>query len=386
MKVSAKLLVMIPAIVIGGCGNFNSIHRDLDISNGRGAIVDVKQRAIIVDTTTTPNGTVKDRSVCAEPSPDALSAYAAEIAANLSKQGGGELGLALATQESASFIGLRTQTIQLLRDGMYRLCEARLNGVSEGNYAHLMRRYQRNMVALMAIEQLSGVVKAPVVTISAESQASAAQSINSLRKAANEVASLIADKEKRFNELKAKTTPSDAEKAELVKLEADIKELKVDKTSIDDAIRNARGLAAGGSLTANVVIPPSAVQERVSAEIAAKIEALSSKILEQNDTPFMCFEYLMNYELEGGKSITFQDGKIIASGNLTTQDALAIRCLDIVVAQPITLAESIDLLKKLKEAEISLADLASLADGPINSLIATTKTQATNPSLSSVKK
>lgn len=99
----------------------------------------------------------------------------------------------------------------------------------------------------------------------------------------------------------------------------------------------------------------------------------------------MCFEYLMNYELKGGKSITFQDGKIIASGNLTTQDALAIRCLDIVVAQPITLAESIDLLKKLKEAGISLADLASLVDSPINGLIATTKTQATNPSQSSEK-
>lgn len=379
MKVSAKLLVMIPAIVIGGCGNFNSIHRDLDISNGRGAIVDVKQRAIIVDTTTTPNGTVTDRSVCAEPSPDALSAYAAEIAANLSKQGVGELGLALATQESASFIGLRTQTIQLLRDGMYRLCEARLNGVSEGNYAHLMRRYQRNMVALMAIEQLSGVVKAPVVTISAESQASAAQSINSLRKAANEVASLIADKEKHFNELKAKTTPSDTEKAELVKLEADIKELKVDKTSIDDAIRNARGLAAGGSLTANVAIPPSAAQERVSAEIAAKIEALSLKILGQNDMPFMCFEHLMNHEIKGNKSITIVDGKIIVSGNLTTKDALAIRCIDIVAAQPVTLAESVNLIKELKGMGVTSEELAPVARDLISKLSEGASVQVTNP-------
>lgn len=86
-------------------------------------------------------------------------------------------------QESAGFVGLRTQSIQLLRDGFYRLCEGHMSGaIDENQYNILMRRYQKFMVALLGLEQLTGTIRVPPITISTQGIAEAAQSIESMRK------------------------------------------------------------------------------------------------------------------------------------------------------------------------------------------------------------
>ncbi len=69
--------------------------------------------------------------------------------------------------EAAANIGLRTQTIQTLRDGFYRVCEAYMNGLSEEQYSIMLRRFQTNMIALLAIEQLTGAVKGGDAVVSA---------------------------------------------------------------------------------------------------------------------------------------------------------------------------------------------------------------------------
>ncbi|BDW95606.1 hypothetical protein MACH10_12910 [Thalassospira tepidiphila] len=330
---------------LSACGNLNSIHRNLNVNSGTGAFVDVKQRAVIVK-----KDNEEKTIVCAEPSPDALSAYAAELAAKLSKPGVGEAGLALAARESAAFIGVRTQSIQLLRDGMFRLCEARLNGMTEENYAHQMRRYQRNMVALMAIEQLAGVVKAPAVTISAESQASAARSISSLREEITKIDTIVSAKEKHQTELKAKgTNITDAEKKELEQLNIDIKTLASDKESISKAIENAKGLVAGGNLSA-VVVSNTQSQQSVSTEIALNIKELTSEILRQDDTPFLCFDLLRNYSFSDKLTLVAGDNNhwaLSSSSSPTPKDLLALRCLDHVASKPISLVQKLELFEKL---------------------------------------
>ncbi len=134
-------------------------------------MVDIKQRAVIVSKQTTgigPNRTTKT-IVCSEPSPDALSAYASELAAKLDGVGKVQAQLLADSQETASFVGLRTQSIQLLRDSLFRLCEGYLGGaLSNQQYDILMRRYQRYMIALLGIEQLTGITRLPSVTINAQ--------------------------------------------------------------------------------------------------------------------------------------------------------------------------------------------------------------------------
>ena len=156
-RISAILLAV---MVLTGCASLNSIHRTHDFKTGS-AIIDAKQRAIIAREDL-KNGVL----VCAEPSPDAMSAYAAELAGKVGVPNKVAAEFVGSFHEGSSFVGLRTQSIQLLRDESYRLCEAHMNGfIDDEQYFLLLRRQQRITVALLAIEQLTETVKVPNVLI-----------------------------------------------------------------------------------------------------------------------------------------------------------------------------------------------------------------------------
>lgn len=165
-------------LLLASCGNLNSVHRHLNTDDGDGVLIDIKQRGILVGrdraydrrNSETKTTTPKEQYyvMCAEPSPDALSAYASSLlASGQVPKGSGQIGAALS--EGAAYTGLRTQSIQLLRDSFYRICEAYMNGaLSAGQYDLLMRRYQKHTVALLAVEQLTGTVRSPAVVINTE--------------------------------------------------------------------------------------------------------------------------------------------------------------------------------------------------------------------------
>ena len=174
-NIRALLLVGI-VIVLGGCNtaNQNSINRKFYPTGGDSRLIDVKQRAIISIKRDREKG-VTDVAVCAEPSPDALQALGTAFAGAGSSEGlKTALNLAFSKSESAASIGLRTQSIQLLRDAYYRLCEAFLNdGIDSIAYDVLQRRFQNQIVALLAVEQLTGTVKANQANLSTSTVANA---------------------------------------------------------------------------------------------------------------------------------------------------------------------------------------------------------------------
>lgn len=168
------LLVLVVATFAAGCGNFSSVHRTLDTTSGQGVLIDIKQRAILAAQRPGNNSGESHAVVCAEPSPDALSAYAFDLAAQGSFPGGKSIGASMGSAESAAFIGLRTQSIQLLRDQFFRACEAYMNrAINAAEYNLLIRRYQKQTAALLAIEQLTSVISAPAASVSASGSASA---------------------------------------------------------------------------------------------------------------------------------------------------------------------------------------------------------------------
>lgn len=106
------ILAVVLTVVLAGCsGNSKSIYREFDTDKGAGALVDIKQRAIIVSRRT--SGGEQRTIVCPEPSPDALSAYSEQLAAEGKTEKAAEVRLAAAFQEAAGFVGLRTPSIQL---------------------------------------------------------------------------------------------------------------------------------------------------------------------------------------------------------------------------------------------------------------------------------
>lgn len=115
--------------------------------------------------------TTTHRVTCAEPSPDALKAVAASLSAQAEAAGQGGGGFSSSSAESAASIGLRTATIQLLRDGLYRICEAYANGaLSEFGYALALSNFDEIMIRLISVEGLTGTRQATQVVIGTSTQ------------------------------------------------------------------------------------------------------------------------------------------------------------------------------------------------------------------------
>jgi hypothetical protein len=157
------------------CSPPGVIHRTSTLGDVHILAVDANQRLVIQGTTT--DG---DKVVCAEPSPDAVAAHAAQLAANASLQlkSGDQASSSLAAgySQSVASIALRTQTIQVLRDGYFRLCEARLNNLIERqDYQIIVAFIDEFIATVAAIEAIGGTVQAAPIAIYAGGKAKAAK-------------------------------------------------------------------------------------------------------------------------------------------------------------------------------------------------------------------
>lgn len=188
-SVLLRLSLITATLLLSGCGaHHHSIFRHQKIDPTQPAIVtvDAKQRAILVgieETTTGAGGagetTRKIRQFCSEPSPDVFSVVAQALSA------GGTFGksadpkaievalnAAFSSAEQGSTIP-RTQTVNMLRELMFRTCERYLNGgISSLELPIQAARDQRLMVSILAIESLTGAVTPKPVVIGAGANAS----------------------------------------------------------------------------------------------------------------------------------------------------------------------------------------------------------------------
>jgi hypothetical protein len=97
-------------------------------------------------------------------------AFAAQ--AEVAGKGGGSISASM--NEAVASLGIRTATIQLLRDGLYRACEAYRNGaINEFGYAMLLSNYDDVMIRLLAIEGLTSMHPAAQVAIGTQGDSSA---------------------------------------------------------------------------------------------------------------------------------------------------------------------------------------------------------------------
>lgn len=302
------LLGLIVAVLLSGCAQLNTVARDFNVNEGTGQLIDAKQRAIIVVKDKDTNETV----VCAEPSPDALSAYAMQLGLEGSIPSQGALKLAAASQESSAYIGLRTQSIQLLRDAMYRNCEAYANGaIDKAQYGIATRRHQRSMVALLAIEQLTGAVRVPPITITTEGAAEVAKSISELQSEADAINEEIIRLTKEIDDTKLTGKTAVQIKA-LDEKKASLENQKSDrvknKEAITKGIENARGVMVTGKTYA-----------MVSGD--GVIHRSDQHIKEVADTVYKIFE-----NLNGADDFTQLCGSYLIPGNKTDNNSTTTIC------------------------------------------------------------
>jgi len=179
-KIAAWLLALGCATGLAACANINSIGRSTAlpqgtardgtaIEDGLAVHLDAQQRVVLV------NGYGK---ICSEPSPDALAAFAASLGLGASVPGTGAGSLAAGQQSSAASIGLRTQSITLMRDALFRMCEAAANdSVGPAQVASLLARSQDLTAVILAVEQLTGAIAANQVALTGTTAAGASAAL-----------------------------------------------------------------------------------------------------------------------------------------------------------------------------------------------------------------
>lgn len=157
-------IVLIAVIVpLAGCrtkANRLTVERTTEIPSrdtkkGIAVHLDAQQRVLLSNA----------QGFCAEPSPDAFSAYVASIGLKAGKPDEDSLIFANSLTSISSNLGLRTQSITLMRDALYRICEAtNNNSIQKWETASLLRQSQDLTAVVLAVEQLTGAVMAkPIV-------------------------------------------------------------------------------------------------------------------------------------------------------------------------------------------------------------------------------
>ena len=195
---------------LGACSaNNNSIFRTYEVGDEKIGLIDAKQRAILsnkrkkttrTDHRTTNVDTTEPESrktevveesttveepftrFCVEPSPDVFTVLSSSLSVSGAFQSDATsqaVAANLATQISEAGATIsRTQTIQTLRELMYRTCERYLNGaISEEQFVTQAGRDHRIIVSILAIEQLTNAVRPTPVAITASSKADTADDL-----------------------------------------------------------------------------------------------------------------------------------------------------------------------------------------------------------------
>ena len=169
--------VLLTALALStGCeAVWNSVYRETNVEQGTSVVTDAKQRLItnvaFVEKADGSGRHTPRRIICAEPSPDVAQALSTALNASLSldklrpvpsgltgeKSNSSDAALALATTASVAQLGERLAVIQLLRDKMYRACEAYANGaVNETGYVLMLARLDKTMATMLSTEMAAG--------------------------------------------------------------------------------------------------------------------------------------------------------------------------------------------------------------------------------------
>lgn len=159
-------------IALSGCARLTSIyrHKTLETNTPQLTSIDAKQR-VILSAPDKPGDAAAQVYLrfCAEPPPDVFTALAASLGveANVARTTDPSAAAKLAgsISENASTIE-RTQTINILRESMYRNCERYLSGAIEASeFIVQAARDQQLIIQVLAIEQITGAVKAQATAL-----------------------------------------------------------------------------------------------------------------------------------------------------------------------------------------------------------------------------
>jgi hypothetical protein len=290
MRIIAAVMTLVGVTACSPGPNYYS--NEVDMAPPMAHMSDIKQRGVFVMNRHDEDGKITP-VLCAEPSPDAMGAAAASIAAEASYKGELNARAAASFSETVANVGVRTQSIQLLRDGMYRICELYAAGaLGKDDVSIMQRRYQANMIALLAVEQLTGTVRMPSVVLTGQSSASVLNDIAKKIKERNEAVETKANLKKEYDALEGKDDAESKAKQE---------QLAKDMSALDAQIAElTQQIDAGSSLITNAIADGKIEQisggtgpdaQSIGA-VAGTVGHIANAILNADYSGQLCFEHL----------------------------------------------------------------------------------------------
>lgn len=297
MKPTFRIFACACVVSLSGCGNWDAVHKDHDFSGNNSVTLDIKSRAIISNDLDTEKAYAKDginykekgtlTRVCAEPSPDALTAYAAQLSTQKESKENLALGIDGSYQGSAAFVGMRTQTVQLLRDQLYRLCEANMNGwIDQSKYEMLVTRNQRYTLALMAIENLAQATQVPVVTLTPSSSTALYQNW----KNASEALAKAETEKKELEKLPAAEKTTEENKKKLADIDKSIALYKEWENSAKSALISGTTSIQTGTTRSS----------SINSDAVTAIKEITNSLINSDDSGYLCFNLINDISKGGG--------------------------------------------------------------------------------------
>lgn len=204
-------VVMLAAFMAGCSGEIlNEIRLDTD----KVILTGARQR-IITNVQVGPGSkagqVIPKQIVCAEPSPDVALAVANAFGLGVSVISQGSGAIDMSRVEGLAQLVERTATIQLMRDGLYRACEAYANGaISAITYAMIISRLDETLVTLRmgelaagdfgrSLAMIAGMAKANSESEGASAEAATvAEAIGAINRAVENVAPQLTQMHKQF--------------------------------------------------------------------------------------------------------------------------------------------------------------------------------------------
>jgi len=161
--------------IVSGCSTTT-----VKLEDGNTLVTDATNRVVV-----SSKNAKGERIVCAEPSPDAMASVALAAAATAKIPSANvDAGAQGSYARNVAALGLRTASIQILRDLGYRACEGVMNNVIDGKiYEVMVGGVTDATLGLVAIEGLTQMPAAPTIVTNAS--ASTTPGPNGVTTAAN---------------------------------------------------------------------------------------------------------------------------------------------------------------------------------------------------------
>lgn len=302
-------------LALSACANLNTIHRTTDLpDDGKAIHLDAAQRVIHV---------TKDGKACAEPTPDALQSYASAFGGTLSAGPDGA-SISNALRANAASVGLHSQSITLMRQQLFNICEyAQNKWLNDADVMLLMERSQDLTLGILAIEQLTGAVVArqPVLSDHADVAAVAKQRLQASQDALATQAKLdLAIKKEQAMQTNAdaqamsatpatagiatsasqevrmlKTTQDGASSASATDGNAALAQARAERAELEEQLADQLAQSQGGANVGNGMPAPlyaSTINASTAAHLAKASTDIVSMILKKGHLTDMCITFI----------------------------------------------------------------------------------------------